>query len=365
VVTPRFLPDTGGVERHVYETARRLSARGVNVTVLTADRTRTRPRHDTVDGVAIRRVPAWPRRRDYYIAPAIYPFVMRGPWDIVHVQSWHTPVAPLAMLAASRKGTPFVVTPHGRGYASWLRRPMRPVQRRALAPLLRRASRVIALARFERDLLIGELGLSPELIEVIPNGSDLVAPADESPSRPQGLTIVSIGRLEQFKGHQRIVRALPYILDSKPDARLVIVGEGPYEAALRRLATRLGVEAAVTIRSFSLSQQQALATLVSSASLVVLLSDYETQPIAALEAAALGTPVLVADIAGMREFAEDGLGRSVPLKSTPREVARAALEQLDAPRHARLPHIPSWNDCADALLRLYSEHAGGRRLEAS
>jgi glycogen synthase len=331
--------------------------RGVDVTVLAADRTRSRPRREEIDGVTVLRVPAWPRLRDYYVAPGIYPIVMRGSWDIVHVQSWHTPVAPLGMLAAVRQGTPFVVTPHGRGYASWLRRPMRPVQRRSLGPLLRRASCVVALARFERELLIRELRLGPEQVTVIPNGSDLIAAPKGERSEPHAQTIASIGRLERFKGHQRIVAALPHIREVRPDVRLVIVGEGPYEAALRRQALRLGVAGSVTVRSFSMAERQPLATLISEASLVVLLSEYETQPIAALEAAALGTPVLVADVAGMREFAEDGLGRAIPLRSSPQQVALAVLEQLEAP-HAPAPvRVPSWDDCAEALLRLYSAQA--------
>jgi glycogen synthase len=341
----------------VYETASRLAATGARMTVLTTDPTRRRPTREHVDGIEIQRVRAWPEGRDYYIAPAVYGAVAEARCDIVHVQSWHTPVAPLAMLAASCAGIPYVVTPHGRGFASPFRLRLRPLHRRLLRPLLTRADRVIALARFERELLLRESGLHPERVTVIPNGADLFSPI----ARPRGrerCLIASVGRLERFKGHHRIMQALPHVLRSRPDAELVIVGDGPYEPELRTLATRLGVADRVRIEYFSMSERARLAELLSAATLVVLLSEYETQPIAALEAAALGTPVLVADVAGMREFAADGLGRAVPLHASPAEIAAAALEQIANPI---LPPpefaLPTWDDCADALLGVYVRHA--------
>jgi glycosyltransferase involved in cell wall biosynthesis len=357
VVTPRFLPDTGGVERHVYETASRLANHAAQMTVLTTDRTRRRPPREHVDGIEIRRVHAWPEGRDYYIAPAIYGAVANAECDIVHVQSWHTPVAPLAMLAAYRAGIPYVVTPHGRGFANPVRLRFRPLQRRLLRPLLSRAEVVITIARFEREALLTESRLDPERVVVIPNGADLLPPATARRDSERCL-IVSVGRLERFKGHHRILQALPHVLRSRPDAELVIVGDGPYEHELHAMATRLGVADRVRIEYFSMAERARLAELLSTARLLVLLSEYETQPIAALEAAAVGTPVLVANVAGMREFAADGLGRAVPLRATPPEIAAAALEQIANPI---LPPpgfaLPTWDGCAQALLGIYLAHA--------
>ena len=52
---------------------------------------------------------------------------------------------------------------------------------------------------------------------------------------------MSVGRLERYKGHHRILRALPAILAQEPNARLVLVGSGPYEQPLRAMASQLGV----------------------------------------------------------------------------------------------------------------------------
>src|SRR3954453_11943795 len=72
MVSFRYLPFMGGVELHVDQVARRLAARGVDITVLTTDPTGTLPTEEHLDGVHVRRVRAWPANRDYYFAPRIY-----------------------------------------------------------------------------------------------------------------------------------------------------------------------------------------------------------------------------------------------------------------------------------------------------
>ena len=121
MATPRYAPYVGGVQRHVQELARRVAAAGCEVTVLTTDVSGNLPREERLEDVSVMRVRAWPRNRDYYFAPEVARVVAHGDWDVLHVQSYHTFVAPLAMLAAVRRNLPFVVTFHGGGHSSKLR----------------------------------------------------------------------------------------------------------------------------------------------------------------------------------------------------------------------------------------------------
>ena len=350
----------------MYEVARRLAERRVDVTVLVPDSTRSRLRTEERDHVQIRRTPAWPRNRDYLWAPGIYRLLSRGEWDIVHVQSWHTAVAPLAMIAALRASKPYLVTPHGRGYAPPIRRLFRPLQRRALAPLLRRAEYVVALTEPERDGLVAELGLEPERVRVVPNGSDLAEHLDLAhrscaSDRTQKPVIVSPGRLERFKGHHLAIAALPHLLESYPDARLRIVGSGPYERELRRCAAEHGVAERVTVEAYSMDERPQLAAALATADVGVLLSEYETQPLAVLELAALGVPVVVAAAPGLRELAAAGIARAVPAPASPGDLAKAIALALECPRNAALPQLPSWDATTADLIGLY-ESVLGRRL---
>jgi glycosyltransferase involved in cell wall biosynthesis len=303
------------------------------------------------DGVPIHTVRAWPAERDYYLAPGLWREIGRRRPDVIHVQSYHTLVAPLAMLRALLARIPYVVTFHGGGHSSEFRNRIRGLQLRLLRPFLARAARLVAVARFEVDHYGRALRIPRERFVLIPNGIDLEVGdlADEDGSA----TLATIGRLERYKGHDRVLAAFPEVLKRRPDARLLIVGKGPYEQDLRRQAEELGVEDLVEFTSVPPGDPSGMAAMLSRVSLVVLLSEFETHPLVALEAAAARRRLLVADSGGLSELAEDGFARAVPVDEKPAAVAEAILQELDQPRPVDAPKLSTWDDCAVALLELY------------
>ena len=355
MVTPRSPLSQGGVERHVMEVSKRIAATGAEAEVLCTEPGGPPPQEEKRDGVTIRTVRAWPANRDWCLAPRIWREMARKPWDVVHVQSYHTFVAPLAMLRARTLGIPYVVTFHGGGHSSEARNRVRGLQRRLLRPLLKRAERLVAVARFEIEQYGAELGLPPEKFVLIPNGTDLAfSESGSSNGQPSGPpAIASIGRLERYKGHHRVIEAFPYVLEQEPEARLVIVGTGPYEADLREQAAQLGIDGRVEFTSTPPDQPTAMAELLQRISLVVLLSDFETHPLVALEAAAAGRRLLVADASGLAELASDGVARAIPLDESPEGVGRAVIEELGKPPPSARPSLTSWDECASELLELY------------
>lgn len=354
MVTPRYLPHIGGVERYVHEISTRLARDGIDVSVLTTDGTGEFRSYEEVDGVKILRVPAWPRKRDYYFAPGVYRHISAGSWDVVHVQSYHTFVAPLAMLAARRSGLPYVVTFHAGGHSSWLRRAIRRPQWSLLRPLLADAARLVVIARFEIDLYSKRLGVPRERFVLIPLGTDFGRITGlRGVTGPPKAIIASVGRLERYKGHHRLIEALPEIVQRRPDVTAWIAGAGPYEQKLRRLARKLGVAEHVDIHAIPSEDREAMARELSKVALLVLLSEYETQPAAALEAVALGRPVLVLSTPGLKDLADQGLAHAIPPHSAPQEIAAAVLGQLRNPFVPRQITLPSWDDCATRHLELY------------
>jgi glycosyltransferase involved in cell wall biosynthesis len=213
--------------------------------------------------------------------------------------------------------------------------------------------RLIAIARFEISLYSSRLRLPQDRFVFIPNGADLTPAPRIDPAPADSALIVSVGRLERYKGHHHAIAALPEVLKQRPDARLRIVGAGPYEQDLWRLTQILGLSERFEIGPIPPTDRQGMATLLNSAAIAVQLSDYETHPIAALEALALGRPVLVTHTSGLGELADQGLARSVPLGSRPAAVASAILEQLGRPLTPARVDLPSWDDCATNLLQLY------------
>ncbi len=356
-ITPRMAPHIGGVETHVREVSRRLASHGVETEVLTTDHTGGLPARELIDGVPVRRVPVWPHSGENLFAPGILRGVDGADWDLVHVQCVHTCVAPFAMAAARRAGVPYVLTFHAGGHSSRLRNLARGPQLAALRPLIAGAEALIAIADFELERYSRMLGVPHERFVTIPNGFDLPRP---SPGRrhAEGTLIVSCGRLERYKGHDLALAALPYVLEEVPDARLWIAGRGPLANELRAQARRLGVEERVELRASA--DRQELADRLSGAALTVLLSSFETQPLAALEAASLRVPLLVADNSGLAELAAKGLARSVQREAGPREHARAMVEQIREPLVVPELLLPSWDDCARELAGLYRSVCGAR-----
>jgi glycosyltransferase involved in cell wall biosynthesis len=356
LVTARYFPFKGGIETHVYEVARRLARAHVAVTVLTTDPGGHLKPEESIDGVRVVRARAWPDVEDFYFAPAVYRYVRKGAWDIVHVEGSHTFVPPLAMLAARRAGLPYIVTFHTGAHSSKLRTAGRGVQWTILRGLFAGAARLVAVSRFEEAFFRDRVHLPAAQFVYIPNGSDLPEPSVSAAAAGETL-ILSVGRLERYKGHQRVITAMPALLKQRPEARLCILGSGPYEAPLQQLIRDLELGDRVEMRTIPAEDRRGMANILARAALVVLMSDGESHPVAVMEALALRRPVLAAHTPGLIELAERGLLRSIPVDSPPQAVANAIAQQLDNPLVPDHVSLPTWDECAAALLQLYQEIA--------
>jgi glycosyltransferase involved in cell wall biosynthesis len=360
MVAARCHPFMGGIETHIQEVGPRLVERGYSVDVLTTDPAGKWPIEEDVRGMHVRRVPAWPKNRDFYLAPGIFAAINRGSWDLVHFQGYGTFVVPIGLLAALRRDLPFVLTFHSGGHSSPLRNAVRGTQHAVLRPLISRAARLIGVSEFEADFFSTRMGVPRENFVVIPNGAAMPAPSKGITVEPN--LIVSSGRLERYKGHHRTITAMPDLIRRVPDARLHIAGAGPYEEELRNLVGSLGLEKRVTIAAIPGSERQKLADLVASAGLFVLFSDYEAHPVAVMEALSLRRPVLVSDTSGLGELANKGLCRSIPLNAGPKEVAVAMADELESRRHVPDWALPDWDDCTQALSEVYDDVFNSRLM---
>ncbi len=354
--TPRFYPAQGGVENHVYQVARRLAQQGHEPVVYTTDDDGALAPHDSVEGVRIRRFRAYPARSDLFLSPQLHAAIQAegAHFDLLHVQNYLTLVSPAAMHGAKRARLPYVVTFHGGGHSQSWRSSVRGLQGRVLRPLLLHADRLIATARFEVDYYSQRLKLPRDKFAYVSNGCDIAVRTVDVPLADPPL-IVSIGRLEKFKGHHRVLKAFPALLTQEPRARLLLLGDGPFRHELEAMARGLGVADKVVIGGLPLAERQRMAETLSSASLVTLMSEFETQPMAALEAIALGRPVLVADTSGLSELAQHGYAHAVPLDAQPDTLAGAMIALMRAPKSRQAIQLPTWDECTEGLIALYRD----------
>jgi glycogen synthase len=358
MVTPRFLPHLGGTEIHTFELARRLIARGVDVTVLTTEPESGRVGTDSRYSVPVVRVKAWPDRRDWYVAPHLGRVIRGGSWDLVHLQGIHTMVLPIALAATRRIGVPYVITLHSGGDLSGIRGWAPRLGWLALRRWIVGAERIIAVSEFEMNMLGSLLALPDRKLALIPSGADLPNTSTSRSEEPAGggqdptaPLIVSVGRLEKYKGHDRIVRALPAVAAEFPGVRLIILGSGPDEQRLRRISAECGVARRVEILTVSAERREELRSLFDRATLVVALSAYESQGLAAMEAIARGCSVLVAESSALRELVSAGSARGVKPGSTD-EIASAVVDQLREPHRPR-GQLPTWDACSTKTHEVY------------
>jgi glycosyltransferase involved in cell wall biosynthesis len=168
-------------------------------------------------------------------------------------------------------------------------------------PLVYRRTPFIAVSESSREALV-EIGIRADRISVIHNGVDgsRYRPGSKSPTP----LLVVVGRLRRYKSIGVAIRAMPDLLPAVPDLHLSIVGEGPMASTLSDLAKELGVAAHVSFHGFV--SEAAKIDLMQRAHVAIHPSLKEGWGLTVLEANACGTPVVAADVPGLRDSVRDG-----------------------------------------------------------
>ena len=311
----------GGAEVHVGTLAHKLEERGHQVTVV-CPRGRPLVPELVARGLTVR-TPRTTGKLDPVTLARIAHWLRRDRAQVIHT---HLSTASLLGSAAARlAGIPSVATVHGlntRTCFNWARA-------------------IIAVSNAVKQHLVDQ-GMPSQRITVVHNGVDLqaVSRAKDAPSvrREWGLPaaaplLITVGRLTPAKGHRDLLKAAAVLSrDSRwLELRLLIVGAGALLPELQREAQQLGLEQRVIFTGF----QRDVLPFVLAADVFVLPSIQEGLSLSALEAMALGKPVVACRVGGTPEVVVDGETGLLVAPGHPRELA-AALERLLAdPEKAR------------------------------
>jgi D-inositol-3-phosphate glycosyltransferase len=248
--------------------------------------------------------------------------------------------------------------------------PQRRVE--AEAEVIACSDAILASCSAEADWLVDLYGADPARVEVVPPGVDhaFFSPGDRGGARAAlGLgdhpVLLFVGRIQPLKGLEVAVEALHRMRHG--DGVLLVVGgpsgaEGDAELArVRARLDRLGL--ADRVRFVPPQPHHLLSTYYRAADVCVVPSRSESFGLVALEAAACGTPVVAAEVGGLRTLVEHGrTGFLVAERDPARYAARIDDVLDDAAGAGELGHAAAhaaraftWSTTAARLRRLYAD----------
>ncbi len=259
-----------------------------------------------------------------FVAPTLRRLHSECSFDLIHAH-YATPSGAVALLASRWMRTPVVLSVHGADVLYSLHQD--PASAAAVRWVLRSVDFIMANSFMTRDILLRE-GVAPGKVRVVWLGAEAPprAPTSKSGSGRPGLTLLSVGYLEQRKGHSYVLRALQSLLREGRDLRYVVVGDGTEEARLHALATDLGIADRVSFEGYRAHDD--VWPYYDSCDVFVLPSWNEAFGVAYIEALAMGKPVVGCESEGGPEDLRR-LGDCVELVK-PRDVDSlvAALRRL-------------------------------------
>ena len=251
----------------------------------------------------------------------------RKGWTHVHVHSCGN-AANIAMFARRLTGLPYSLTLHGR------LRDYGPNQKQKWV----HSAFALVVTRTLREEVRKELaGFLPPEIELAPMGVDLKRFQKASPYLPWPgsgpLRLFSCGRLNPYKGHDDLLRAVAQLRRQGMDARLTIAGEDDVGGACRQGLETLSRELGLgdNLKLLGAVSEDEVHSQLSAAHAFVLASLDEALGVATMEAMALQVPVVVTGVGGVPELVDDEVNGILVPPRAPEKMAEALLRLLGDP----------------------------------
>jgi len=220
--------------------------------------------------------------------------------------------------------------------------------------LSRRWDGFIAVSEYTKGKLV-EAGVSRDKIAVVHNGVEYEKLERITADKFREPTVCIVSRLVSYKNVDDLVRALPHVKKKIPEVKLKIVGGGPEEGNLRRLAVKLGLEGNVEFMGFVKDHDKVLETIKSSHAFA-LPSTVEGFGISIIEAMALKVPYVASDIPAIREATHGGAGGLLHKPRDTEDLAGKLIKALEGKVKANADFIQKeydWKTLAKKIEETY------------
>ncbi|HHY58777.1 MAG TPA: glycosyltransferase family 1 protein [Chloroflexi bacterium] len=394
---------TGGMNVYVRDLSRALAKMGIAVDVFTRSQDDCAPRvvHDLGAGARVMHIPAGPERplpvneTERHLTEFvdnILAFAAREGlhYDVIHSHYWLSGLAAEA-LARAWGGAPIVQMFHTLGHMK--NQIARDLSERAPqsrlegeAHVAQVADRLIAATPAEVEQLVRLYDAPRARIAIVPPGVDLAHfhPIPQLTAKqmigipPQRKNILFAGRIEPLKGIDTLLEAIALLkarrITDLADTCVTIIGGNPWADTLdeemerlQRMSLELGLDDLVAFAGAR--DQQVLPYYYAAAEMVVMPSHYESFGMVALEAMAMGAPVIASEVGGLAYLVRDGYNGFLAPRGDAQALARRIADLLnDHALRQRLSHQAThyardydWSIIAERIAAVYDE-VGARQL---
>jgi len=376
MLSPYFYPVIGGVETYVLELSRELVSKGHEVFVFTSNKTMNGkynvfPEYEENEGIKIIRFTVYPLTRGVEFWFNFIEKLLEIKPDIVHGHKIGFSMNDVCAYVCKRKRIPSVATTHGVPFISDVHK--EPFLRNIYLKSIPRRTvkffdQIIALSIVELPWLHSS-GIPDEKIHIIPGGvSRRIFEEKFFPEEfrekygIESEMILYLGRLDEKKGIDHLIRAAPLLIDEFPDLKIVIAGpDCGVMGKLKKIAHESRVEKNI-IFTGPLSEKDKYNAIASSEALI-LPSSFEAQGLVLLEAQALGIPVVATKQGGIPYFIKDGENGILIEYGKPRQIASALRKILKDKGLARklgetgkcFAKEFTWDRIAERILSVYED----------
>ena len=321
----------GGINKTIREVNFNLAERGHDCTIITTN-TSSLPATESYQGYRIIRQPPEWEGKLYGLNQGAYRYLEKNLHhldpDVIHVHGYHGLFSPLVlrMIKKQQPHIPLIFSPHFGvfSHATFLGQHLWGTYNRLVGRrIMNIPDLVITASQFEARNLEQILKVEPQKIRVIPHGINHHTSSQKGKNHT--LNLLYVGYLLKLKGVQYIIEALPYLARQDLDFKLRIVGEGPYQAELKGLARKLGVDQYLEWEGF-IPDPDRLRECYRESDVFLLLSQSENYGIVVTEALAMGTPTIVTNQTALEEFVSEPGCFGVNYPPHPEKVARLIMD---------------------------------------
>jgi glycosyltransferase involved in cell wall biosynthesis len=276
-------------------------------------------------------------RFDPATLPALLKVIRRKEIDILHLHGYGATT--FGRIAAGMRRIPAILHEHANlTDTPWF-------QKVADAILERETDIALAVSESTAEFVIKARQLPPDKVKVVYLGvpldefsrpraeAEIASARAELGAAPGDHVIGTVTRLHESKGNSYLVDAARLVLNTRPDARFILVGEGPLQPALEAQAQQLGLGDRFRFAGFA----KDVARVVSAFDMSVFPSLWEGTPLTVFEALAMGKTIVATDADGLTDVLTHDRDALIVPKRDPAALADGIVRLMADPQErARL-----------------------------